>query len=92
MLVLSATKKNKADKGIEGNRQIILFLDLEFKEGLSTNESFEQKYERRKKLSHAVIQGKAFPRGSYYKRKGSVGRACVKCLRNRREFSVAAAW
>lgn len=55
MLVLSAIKKNKADKGIEGNGQIILFLDLGFKEDLSTNETFEQKSERRKKVSHAVI-------------------------------------
>lgn len=36
MSVLSAIKKNKADKGIESNGKIILFLDVMFKEGLST--------------------------------------------------------
>lgn len=55
MLVLSAIKKNKVDKGIESNGQIILFLDVGFKEGLSTKETFEQKSERIEKMSHAVI-------------------------------------
>ena len=55
MSVLSAIKKNKADKGIESNGQIMLFLDVVFKEGLSTEETFEQKSERSEKVSRAVI-------------------------------------
>lgn len=50
-----AIKKNKADKGIESNGQIILFWDVVFKEGLSSKETFEQKSERSEKVSHAVI-------------------------------------
>lgn len=54
MSVLSATKRNKADKGIESNGQIMLFWDVVSKEVLSTTETFEQKSERIEKLSHAV--------------------------------------
>lgn len=54
MSVLSATKRNKADKGIESNGQIMLFWDVVSKEVLSTKETFEQKSERIEKLSHAV--------------------------------------
>lgn len=91
MAVLSAIKKNKADKGIKSNGQIMLFLDVVFKKGLSSKETFEQKSERSKKVSHAVVWGRAFPRGRNYKRKGSVERACVKCLKNLRAFSMTAA-
>lgn len=61
MSVLSAIKENKADKGIESNGQIMLFLDVVFREGLSTEETFEQKSERSEKVSRAVIWGRAFP-------------------------------
>ena len=54
MSVLSATKRNKADKGIESNGQIMLFWDVVSKEVLSTKETFEQKSEIIEKLSHAV--------------------------------------
>ena len=89
MSVLSATKRNKADEGIESNGQIMLFWDVVFKEVLSIKETFEQKSERSEKVSHTVIQGRAFPHGRNFKSEGSVGRACVKCLRNPGEFSVA---
>lgn len=46
MSVLSAIKKNKAEKRIVSNGQIMLFLDMAFKEGLSTKETVEQKSER----------------------------------------------
>lgn len=55
MAVLSVIKKNKTDKGIESNGQLMLFWDAVFKEDLFTKETFEQKSERSEKVSQAVM-------------------------------------